>query len=201
VDAALGIGLVLGAALAIPLTTTSVLLLALWRRRARSVAVAALLGVAVTDGVLAASGIAIGTAIGGLFSDAGLRATVAAGLLVGVCGWIAFRLLFGPPGVAANAVLPDTAAGAFARFAAVALFDPLAGFATAAVSVARPEVGRDALGPIVVAGLVAGGLASRGVWIATGAGRSGARSARWSQVGLGLAGILLIAWVALRIGP
>jgi hypothetical protein len=52
-----------------------------------------------------------------------------------------------------------------------------------------------------VAGLVAGGLASRGVWIATGAGRSGARSARWSQVGLGLAGILLIAWVALRIGP
>ena len=194
-----GVGFVVGLIVALPASMLSVLLVAMWRRRPLRVAISAAAGGVTSDAALAVVGIALGSAIASVVTDAGLRATISAGFLVGVAGRIAFGLLVGPYGVAHGAVLPTTMAGAWARFLIVALINPTIGVAAAAVGVSRPDLAAGDAWTGLVVGFIAAGSTWRVLWAATAAGRRGVRLARTGQLGLGITAILAIAWLVFRL--
>jgi hypothetical protein len=194
-----GIGFLVGFVVALPASMLSVLLAALWQRRSLRVAIAGMAGPAATDAILAVLGISLGSALGGVVTDPDMRGTIAAGLFVGVAGWIALGLLLGPYGVSSNAVLPTTVVGAITRLAAVAVVNPVVGFAAGAIGVARPELASGGLTSAAVLGLIAAGVFMRALTAMTASNRTGARSTRSSQRAFGLVSILTLVWFAIEL--
>jgi hypothetical protein len=195
----IGAGLVFGIAIAVCGERLLSLVAALWLRRPRVVAVAALLGLATADAILGVIGVWVGEWIGAVVPDGGLRSTIAIGLLVGVAARLAVGMMIGAHGVPGNAVLPTRPVGAWARFAAVGLLTPIPAMVVAANVVARPHVATDGAGAGLVAGSVAGALLIRWLWGTAAERRRGVRSARTMKTGLGLAAMLLLAFLAIRI--
>jgi len=189
-------GLLMGVTIAICGQMILALAAALWLRRPRAVAVAALLGMATADLVLCAAAVWVGSSVAAVVPDAGLRSSIAVGLFLGVAGWLVLRRLIGSFGVPGNAVLPTRPITTWARFAAIGLFGPVPVILVVANVVAWPRLTAEGAGVAFVVGTVIGALAIRWQWAVAAARNRGIRSTRSMHAGVGLAGILLIAvWV------
>lgn len=166
--AGLGVGLVL----ALSSDTVLYLLEALWRRRSRSVAVAATVGAAVGDSLLIAIGGWFGWQIVTIVASPGTLASVAVGLFAGLAGKaLLSHLLFGVKGVPGDAELPARPAPTLGRFMLIELLMPTPAILTAGVVVAWPQLwAAGTAGPFVVA-VVLGSFVWRVVWATDGGGR------------------------------
>lgn len=201
------VGFVAGLSVALPLGAVAVLLLREGLEYGRRVAVAAAVGIAVADAIFATLAVTFGPAIGALVSQyqRGLQ-LVAAGVLAVVAGvgvartlaqrrrdLVAPQTLVGPeggsnPSDTAAAVPARTAGGAFVRFLAVTLANPLTViyFAVVATGVAQVVQGTGqgvlfVLGVLlgsggwqltlaVVGGMLGGRISARARWVTSVAG-------------------------------
>jgi hypothetical protein len=191
-------GVVIGLVAALTADMVLVLIAALWDRRPRAVAVAAIGGAAVADVALVAFGGWVGWRIVPVVADPDARATIAIGLFVGVASNSALGLLIGMWGVPVDAELPSRPLPTLARFALIELLAPTATLIAAGSVIAWPRTWAFGGAWPFVAGIVAGAAAARLGWAATERNRRGVRSTRTVRRGVRVAAILLLA--ALSIG-
>lgn len=193
------LGLLIGVTIAICREMLLALAAAIWLRRPRPVAVAALFGIAAAEALLCAVGVLAGGGITAAVPDAGSRSTIAVGLLVGVAAWLVIGAMIGRHGVPGNAVLPTQPPATWARFAAIGLLSPIPAIVVGANALVWPRLTANGAGVALVAGAVAGALFVRWQWAVAAQRNRGVRSTRSMHAGLWIGGIMLISVFVIAI--